>query len=160
MHSGSVFSVKQKAGSDWCGLACLESACRDQKKDISQSTLHDDVLLKLKQSDDSKGAMLLSLAWSVCLGNCVQSGKGEAFLRAAERFIKDSAVFITTNRDPNTGKYAGHCWRLDSVGEKGFKVMEPSDKMSEQFVDKTFEDLKTHDCVIWIITTVDVLKKR
>src|SRR5205085_1341661 len=136
-------------------LACLESACRDQQKDISQSTLHDEVLLKLKEGDDSKGAMLLSLAWSACLGNCAQSGKGKAFLQEAQRFIKDFAVFITTNRDPNTGKYAGHCWRLDSIGENGFKVMEPSDKVPEKFMEKTFDDLVTHDCVIWIITTVD-----
>ena len=149
--------VKQKADSDWCGLACLESASRDagldQQKDVSQTKFHE-IAGTLKQGDDSKGAMLISLAWAAGLGNCVHSGKGKNFLLKAEPFIYESAVFITTNRNPDTGEYAGHCWRLKAIGEQGFTVMEPSDKIRDEFADKSFDDLERFDCDIWVITKV------
>lgn len=152
-----MISVKQKKGSTWCGLACLESACRgkglDKQKDVSQENLHC-ILTRLKEGDDVKGAMFLALAWACGLGNCVHSGKGKDYLLKCQPFIHESAVFITTNKMPNSQEYAGHCWRLKEFDEKGFFVMEPSDNVEEDFVFHPFEDLENYDCDIWVITTV------
>jgi hypothetical protein len=150
-------SVKQKKGSAWCVLACLESACRDKgldkQKDVSQETLHR-LLTQIKQGDDVKGSMFLTLAWASGFGNCVYSGKGKDYLLKCRPFVYDSVVLVTTNKTPNSQGYAGHCWRLKEIDKKGFVVMEPSDNIEEEFVHHPFEDLVNYDCDIWVITTV------